>query len=323
MSDVNSSRWEGASAIKDRAAEWLQRREFWNWKSEDQEALDAWLAESPAHEIAFVRMERTWARTERLAALRKTRNNADLPAGQLRSTLIRAVLSAIVFAMLGAGGFLYLSRTTGQEYSTPVGGTRLITLADGSWIRLNTNSALRLNPKTRSAVLERGEAYFEIQHNAKLPFTVTASGRRVTDIGTKFSVRADSGRMEVSLIGGKARLDDMKLSNDARGVVLTPGDVAIATGRNLSVTRKSMRHLMDSLAWQRGILVFDDVTLAEAIRELGRYSDRKIVIADASVARRAIYGAVPTNNVDAFIRVARNVMGLHVQSIGDVVVISR
>jgi transmembrane sensor len=87
----------------------------------------------------------------------------------------------------------------------------------------------------------------------------------------------------------------------------------VATAGSLSVVRKSQTALQTELSWQRGVLVFDNVTLAEAVGELGRYNRRKFVIADPTIARRTIYGAVPATDVDAFIRVARNVMGLKVQ----------
>jgi transmembrane sensor len=236
---------------------------------------------------------------------------------------MRMAIGLAALAIFGVGGFLYSSRVTGKEYSTPIGGRQTITLADGSQIHLNTNSMLRLDAEKRSAILEHGEAYFEIRHNAKMAFVVTAAGHRVTDLGTKFSVRADSGRLEVTLVGGSARIDDVRQLDASRTAVLTPGDVAIATSNSLSVTHRSLQHLMNSLAWQHGVLLFDDIPLAEAVNELGRYNKKKIVIADANVAQRTVYGSVPTNNVEAFVRVAHDVMGLHVQSIGDEIVISR
>ncbi len=57
--------------------------------------------------------------------------------------------------------------------------------------------------------------------------------------------------------------------------------------------------------------------------ELGRYNRRKFVIADPAIARRTIYGAVPATDVDAFIRVARNVMGLKVEQKNGEIVFSQ
>ena len=54
------------------------------------------------------------------------------------------------------------------------------------------------------------------------------------------------------------------------------------------------------LAWMNGELVFDDKPLGEIAREMNRYSRRKIVVADASVASRTVYGAFMAGDVDQF-----------------------
>ena len=38
-----------SGAVEARAANWLQRRQFWDWSEKDQADLDRWLAESPIH----------------------------------------------------------------------------------------------------------------------------------------------------------------------------------------------------------------------------------------------------------------------------------
>lgn len=305
-----------ANSIKDQAADWLQRREFWNWSSQDQSDLDAWIAQSPAHEIAFVRMEAAWRRTERLGALRKPmRQTQPRPRGGRWPILMRTIAATFAVVAIGATGFFFASQPSEKTFVTPIGGRETLKLADGSVIQLNTDTliTLRFNERERHVELKRGEAYFEVHHNSALPFEVIAQGHRITDLGTKFLVRADRGELEVSLVEGKARIDTTDMRDQAHSAVLSPGDVAVATAGSLSVVRKSQTTLQTELSWQRGVLVFDNVTLAEAVGELGRYNRRKFVIADPTIARRTIYGAVPATDVDAFIRVARNVMGLKVQ----------
>ena len=58
-----------ARAVEARAANWLQRRQFWDWSDSDQAALDQWLAESEVHLVTYLRLEAAWSRTERLVAL--------------------------------------------------------------------------------------------------------------------------------------------------------------------------------------------------------------------------------------------------------------
>ncbi|HEY4126189.1 MAG TPA: FecR domain-containing protein [Rhizomicrobium sp.] len=304
-----------ASQVKDRAAEWLQRREFWNWSAADQAELDAWLAQSSAHEIAFIRMEAAWDRTQRLGALRKPMR-APERTGRIRwPILLRTAAACVAIAAIGAASAFYLARTPEKTFATTIGGRETLKLADGSIIHLNTDTvlALRMDANQRHAELKRGEAYFEIHHIAAVPFEVIAQGHRITDLGTKFLVRSDRGELEVSLVEGKARIDAAGKTDQSHSAVLSPGDVAVASAGSLSVVRKSQTVLATELSWQRGVLIFDNVTLAEAVGELGRYNRRKFVIADPAIARRTIYGAVPATDVGAFIRVARDVMGLKVE----------
>jgi transmembrane sensor len=71
------------------------------------------------------------------------------------------------------------------------------------------------------------------------------------------------------------------------------------------------------------LLIFKYTPLSEAVAEVNRYNTDKVVIAEAAVADRTIYGTVPTQNIDAFVRVAKNALGLHVAKRGNEYVISR
>jgi transmembrane sensor len=77
------------------------------------------------------------------------------------------------------------------------------------------------------------------------------------------------------------------------------------------------------LGWRRGMLVFDHTTLADMAGEYNRYNREKIVIADATTARLTISGTLPTNDIDAFTRVARKFFNLRVEKLGNEVVVSR
>ena len=55
--------------IEARAADWLARRDADDWTAQEQQALDAWLAESARHKVAFLRLQSAWAEAGRLQAL--------------------------------------------------------------------------------------------------------------------------------------------------------------------------------------------------------------------------------------------------------------
>jgi transmembrane sensor len=174
--------------VEARAARWLLRREEPDWSDRDEAALDAWLAEATAHRVAFYRLEVGWRKADRLAALRRP---ADRGAGAWIDRWRSAVIAASIAAAAGIAGVLWIQPLSSTRYTTDVGAHRTVTLADGSQVQLNTATRLRasIDRDTRTVWLESGEAYFEVTHQAGRPFVVHAGDRRVTVLGTKFSVR--------------------------------------------------------------------------------------------------------------------------------------
>ena len=206
-----------------------------------------------------------------------------------------------------------------------MGGRETIRLADGSRIDLNTNTILRTRFENgqRSVELVTGEALFQIKHDAAHPFSVLAAGHRVTDLGTKFLVREEGKRLKVALMEGSARIALVNGGSAGNGAVLTPGDEAIASAQGISIVRKSSEQLDAQLGWRHGVLVFHRATLVEVASEYNRYNSQRIVIADTAAGDRVINATLPTNDVGAFARMARNFLGLHVEKRGNEIVISR
>jgi transmembrane sensor len=170
--------------------------------------------------------------------------------------------------------------------------------------------------------LEKGEAYFEIVHNAAHPLVVLAGRQRITDLGTKFLIRTNSDQIRVALVEGRAQFD----TTDGRlqpPVLLTPGDVLVKSASAIVVTKETGRTLAGELSWRHGMLVFLHTPLADVARELNRYNSEKIIIADAGVARLTMNGSFPANSLSSFTDTARDVFGLRVETRGSEIVISR
>ena len=309
----NRSIITNARAIDTRAAEWIEQRDFANWSSADQAALDAWLAESLVHRVAFLRLESGWRGTARLSVLRSTESTQGARA-RLLPRLLKSVGALIVLALLGLGAANYLLGTQEATYATPLGGHRTITLADGTRVDLNTDTVLhaRMSAHGREIVLEKGEAYFQVTHDAARPFTVLASDHRITDLGTKFVVRSGADSVEVALVEGRARFESADSRIAMHSAVLTQGDVVYASADSMSVTKKPERELTKQLGWRHGVLVFEDATLADAVSEFNRYNQHKIV-ADTDAGKFAISGTFPVHDVAGFADLAQHVLGLHVE----------
>jgi len=316
-----------ADVVGMRAADWVQRRNFWNWSEADQAELDAWLGEALSHRIAYWRFAAAFERTARLAALRSP---TDEPAPKPRRKWLRAASAGaaalLLAAVLGFAVSVVLPELQEKTYATAIGERETISLADGSQIELNTDTVTRVraNANRRTVSLVKGEAYFEIRHDAARPFVVLAGGQRLTDIGTKFLVRRDAdGGVAVSVMEGRVKLDAADHGAHAPPTFLAAGDNVLATANGVSVTRKPPRELFAELGWRRGLLVFQHTTLGEAANEFNRYNAEKLVIAESKTTALQINGTFRATDVEAFTSAVQEVFGLRVENRGGEIVISR
>lgn len=319
MENANPSR--PAAVIEAEAASWLRRSNFWDWSEGNQAELDAWLSASAHHRVAYWRLKAALERTERLGALRPSQARPK-KSRPLRLFSTRIAAGALIAAALVAASTLYLLQPAQTTYATGVGGHKIIHLADGSQVELNTSTVVRVTDGARKLWLDRGEAFFRVKHDAAHPFTVMVAGHRVTDLGTEFLVRNVSDRLEVALVEGKIQLD----TPDGRmrePLLLAPGDVAVARQNVLYVEKKTERALHTALAWRQGILVFNNTTLADAAAEFNRYNDRKLVISDASAAQLTIDGKFRSHDIEDFTHLAQTVFSLRATKQGNRIFISR
>ena len=326
MSDITSKQSADARDLQKQAVEWVVNRHIAeNWSDHDQNRLDAWLNESPAHLVAYWRAKDGWSRTELLSALRSFRPDRSeaRQVNWMRWTRRAAMAAAVI--VIGVAATAYFSKPAEHRYVTALGGHQTLALADGSQIEMNTNTALRIGDAgaQRTVTLEKGEAFFQIKHDSRHPFVVVAAQHRIVDLGTKFSVRTEGDQVQAALVEGLARFDSFDADGKRISTLLKPGDVAAATAQSLSLSKESQPELANQLAWRRGILVFDNTPLADVAAEFNRYNRQKIIIADQAAGRRTINGAFQANDFEAMTNIAREVFGLRVIRRNDEILISR
>jgi len=309
-----------AQEIDARASVWLDRSDCEGWTGRDDVALEAWLNEEPVNRITYWRMEAAWERTQRLAALHIPKTRQRKWPSFFQMTAVFAAVTAV-----GVGFLSYLSQPMGATYATSIGGRETIVLADGTQVELNTDSAVRVLDTTRERKiwLQKGEAYFQVTHDSARPFTVYAGDRRVTDLGTKFDIRQEADHLEVAVVEGRVRLDAGSVDQQSRPVVLSEGQVAVATADKMSMTRRTARELTRELSWRRGLLVFDSTPLSEAAQQLNRYNRTKIVIANDAVGRLPITGTMSATDPVEFFHMVQMVFAVREQRVNGAIVISR
>lgn len=229
-----------------------------------------------------------------------------------RATWVLAAAACI----LVVGGSVYLTNLADagrfQTYVTATGEQRSVRLKDGSEVTLNTATRIevRYSRKAREVRLAEGQASFDVEKSDR-PFTVDAGATRTRALGTEFDVRADNGEVAVTLLKGsvlvtpsglpenKAPGDIRDLSGFGSGISLGPGEqLRFRPGSPPEVRTVTLEAVRN---WREGIVAFDNVTLAEAVREMNRYSGVKIIVEDPAIASERISGSFPAGKQGAFV----------------------
>lgn len=337
------------------AATWLARRDAPGWSVADDAALQAWLAASTAHKVAFVRLEAAWNASLRLKAL-----GAGVPKGVIPSAgwwprsrfsrpragtsaetgsvaadrrreasprRVRFGLYGLAASLLVAGvlGGTWLFWPEGSAYRTVVGGLKAVPISDGSNVTLNTDTDIRviLTPAERRVDLARGEAFFEVAHDAKRPFIVHAGNRRVVAVGTKFSVRREDDNVRVVVTEGKVRVESGEGADAPPATLVPAGNIARAQDSGVIVSAESAADAEAALSWRRGYVVLHDTPIAEAAVEFNRYNTRKIVIEDPAIGDIRIGGNFRATSTDAFVRLLADGFPIRVEEHEDQIVLAR
>ena len=161
----------------------------------------------------------------------------------------------------------------------------------------------------------RGEAHFSVTHDTHRPFEVHARDHIVVAVGTAFDVRLDRGHsVEVTVTEGRVALFDEGATQPLAGQfplqTISAGQDALLTTKNVTVERIPSAEIFRRLAWERRELSFGGQTLSQAVAEFGRYTNRRIVIDDPSLATLEIGGNFRALDVDSFIAALGRAFGI-------------
>jgi transmembrane sensor len=300
-----------ASAEKrahEEAAAWFARLSRKSVSLQSLEDFGAW-RRHPANRAAYQAVEALWRESGQVAggaaidaAVTDALNRGKRAAGPSRVWLAGiATASLALFAMVAV-----LTVGRGATYATRVGEQRLVRLDDGTAVRLDTDSkiAVTFRRGERRVQLVRGQAFFDVAHDAARPFIVNAGPMSVRDVGTRFDVRRDGAQAKVTLVEGVIQVRGLGVSTQAW--TLKPGEQA-SLGRTPTLTVADVRQ---ATSWTSGRVVFRSLPLAQAIEEINRYSPHKIRLAAQGVADVPVTGSFETGDVDAFVSAVSDLHGL-------------
>lgn len=215
-------------------------------------------------------------------------------------------------------------------------------LPDGSVAELNGASriAVEFSATERRVRLLEGEAHFIVQKNPARPFFVTAGPVAVRAVGTAFNVRLATGEIEVLVTEGRVKLEQAAAGPEAdleraaaggatirtaageRGGARDRGtaESALVAGQRAVIDRAAgvggpvavgdvvRAEIDEALGWQGTRLVFSATPLDEVVAAFNRYNRHRLTLGDARLAGRTLTGTFRADNVEGFLRLARQMV---------------
>lgn len=328
-----------AASRRDTAAHWYIELQEPNVSPDLWEAFLEW-EKDPANAEAYREIEAALGVLDRTSLS----SPASIIPVRRRKPVIMALVAAAAVFVIGAAATLAIGASvlTIQSpkpepvplvYATAIGEQETVRLVDGSVLILNTNTELsvRYSDTERLIQLAQGEALFEVAHSDR-PFLVEAGGTRTTALGTEFDIHADGEAVSVTLIRGSVRVTDFTPDSRTKppgaipynglqeGIVLKPGE-------RLDITpdADAIRSTIDPArvgTWREGLLQFDNVTLADAIAEMNRYSTIELRIDDPALASERISGTFPAGEQKDFSESLALYLPVQAKQTGNSIIIS-
>ncbi|MBW9086589.1 FecR family protein [Rhizobium wenxiniae] len=306
--------------LRAQAVDWMLRLQEDPEDTALQARFQHWLAEDPARAVVYDRARRAMGDASHLLT-----SDLDFAQNAAHKPLMRRRNVAALLLLL-LGGSIAFTLADGPmrlraDIITATGEPRTITLADGSTVEMNAESAIaiHLTPGERRIKLLRGEAFFQVAADATRPFVVEANKGTTTALGTAFDINlteqdtkvvvTEHAVMVASEDGGRAHrlFEGQQISYDPDGRLHAPevADIEAAT------------------AWRQGRIIFEDRPLSSVVEQIDRYVPGRIIIPQSDLANRKISGSLDLKQPDAALDAFANAIGIRITRLSPYLTILR
>lgn len=226
--------------------------------------------------------------TEKMLKTINQRKKAPLRVKRQKPWIIKSAVAVLMCGILV--GINYFMPNVGAEnkneevveyrtISTQNDQNRLVTLSEGTRIRLNSNSSIIIpeffSPTERKVVLN-GEAWFDVAEDEDRPLTIQANRANIQVLGTEFNVKVDtlSRNVQVAVVEGKVSLNNEDSINGTEAI-LTQNTFAVF---DLNTDEILIEHspVENYMSWISGRLYFYNEPLWLVSRNLERLYDTEI-----------------------------------------------
>jgi transmembrane sensor len=166
------------------------------------------------------------------------------------------------------------------EIQCPMGVRTKFQLPDGSTGYLNSGSSLKYPVQFigERKVELIGEAFFDVVHNAKIPFHVNTKNLDIKVLGTTFNVIANEDEKTEEIVLQTGKVDVSSKSGDQMAV-LKPNEQLTLDIEKQTVTKNEVEATQYT-SWKEGKLVFRNENMQQVARRLSRWYNAEVIIDD-------------------------------------------
>jgi len=344
---VTPSDEEIRGAIAEQAGAWLIAHQVGPLSEEERAAFLAWLTASPINVHEYLAVARI---AHHLPAalgppqvpletfLAQVRDDQQLPieAPAARPTqpatrfptlsswpLITSMATALVLLVAAALWWAHDGELLGipKAYRTAHGEQSVERLPDGSVLRLDTDSeaTVRYAANERVIELNRGQALFEVTHEAARRFRVVAGMAGIIAVGTRFDVYRKPDITEITVADGEVAVFAGTPSwlGGPGGV---PAEVQrVAAGYQVRIdgsgppAQPVPADLNQTLGWVQHKIVFQHRPLGEVAAEFNRYGKILVEIEDEELRALPVSGMFDAGDTESFVTFLETLPGVRVE----------
>ncbi|HVI50639.1 MAG TPA: FecR domain-containing protein [Candidatus Sulfotelmatobacter sp.] len=305
--------WDDAAGtdqdIMNEAVGWLVLLQSGEATDQDRAALSRWRGRSQAHMAAWARVEGILDVFQKIPPRIGHATLSRLQSSE-RRRMLRLALSALVVPACGLALGAVPWREWTADYRTDTGERRVIQLADGTRLVLDTASAVDVafTAGERRLTLLSGEIFVTTGRDPSptpRPFIVQTAQGALRPLGTRFTVRKDDDAVRAAVFEGAV---EIRPAGSNRAFVLRAGERTAFTAEEFG---PAMTVENGADLWERGMLLVRDMPLGDLVAELARYH-RGVLRCDPSVAGLAVSGAFPVADTKASLDLLEKTLPLRI-----------
>jgi len=304
-----------------------------NCTNEEKSTVESWLNEDKQNREYFNKLRNIWAKSRQAKKYGEIDIESSLKNVKSRINIYKqaktkyhqlwliAKVAAVVLLFVGIYAAIEQFGSSTNELQYVVietnGPRKEIQLPDSSVVFLNSNSKLeypkKFEGKTRTLKFE-GEAYFEVKPDKAKPFIIETNNACTQVLGTAFNLRAIPGDTFESVVvtEGKVQFTQKLNQNKNESVELIPGEKAVINIEQSNI-KKMLNKDKNFMAWQTGILIFENTPLNKAVLILSEHYNMKFNIENDKLSKLTINAEYDNFSVEELIEVLKLTLNVKIE----------